>query len=102
MVFPAPSNIIQQINSLVFKFLWQGVGKGKEKLKRKLLTQDYEWGGLKAIDIEILQKSLILKWVKRLLAGNESWKVIPCDVINSFGAHFAILNWNINFNGIQN
>ena len=63
MVFPAPSNIIQQINSLVLKFLWQGVGKGKEKLKRKLLTQDYEWGGLKAIDIEILQKSLILKWV---------------------------------------
>ena len=57
---------------------------------------------MKAIDIEILQKSLILKWVKRLLVGNESWKVIPCDVLNSFGAHFAILNWNINFNGIQN
>ena len=71
-------------------------------MKRKLLTQDYERGGLKSIDIEILQKSLILKWVKRLLVGNESWKVIPSDVINSFGAHFAILNRNINFNGIQN
>ena len=34
--------------------------------------------------------------------ASRSWKVIPCDVLNSLGAHFAILNWNINFNGIQN
>ena len=50
---------------LVFKFLWKGVDK--VHVTRLSVINEYENGGLKMIDFEIMVKSLRLTWLKRIL-----------------------------------
>ena len=53
-LLPTPKEVIKQLNQLVFKFLWKGV----DKVTRLLVINEYENGGLKMIDFEIMVKSL--------------------------------------------
>ena len=48
----------------MFNFIWDGK---PDKIKRDILIQDYEQGGLKMIDIENFILSLKVSWIKRLL-----------------------------------
>ena len=62
-LLPTPKEVIKQLNQLVFKFLWKGV----DKVTRLSVINEYENGGLKMIDFEIMVKSLRLTWLKRIL-----------------------------------
>ena len=42
-----PEDIISKINSMLFEFIWNGKA---DKVKRKIIIQDYSEGGLKMID----------------------------------------------------
>ena len=61
-VLPTPKEIVNKLNQLLFKFLWNGV----DKVTRVSVINDYEKGGLKMIDLESMVKSLRLAWLKRL------------------------------------
>ena len=73
---PLPTNqcAIGEVNTLFFKFLWDGKG---DKIKRDMMISDHEDGGLKMIDIRLFTQALKLSWVKKYLdKGNEAkWKL---------------------------
>ena len=64
-LLPTPKEIIQEVNRLLFKFLW----KGNDKVTRLSAINEYENGGLKMI------QSLRLAWIKRIFGPNDgTWK----------------------------
>ena len=58
-----PENIIKQIDDLFFDFIWPS---GKHHVKKKVLIQEIESGGLKMPDISSMLKAVKLGWLKRL------------------------------------
>ena len=62
---------IQKINTLFYAFLWNGEG---DKVKRKIMINDYPDGGLKMLDIASFNKSLKTVWVKKYLDPESSSK----------------------------
>ena len=60
-----PENIIKQIDDLFFDFIWPS---GKHHVKKKVLIQEIESGGLKMPDISSMLKAVKLGWLKRLCA----------------------------------
>ena len=66
-----PKGVIQELNQLIFKFLWKGV----DKVTHLSAINDYEKSGLKMIDLETMIKSLRLAWLKRIFSENDgTWK----------------------------
>ena len=47
--------------SIFYKFLWNDKG---DKIKRKIMINDYSEGGLKMIDIASFNKSLKATWIQ--------------------------------------
>ena len=82
-----PSGVIQELNRLIFKFLWKGV----DKVTRLSTINDYHKGGLKMIDLETMCKSLRLAWLKRIFSENGgTWKYYLNHLLKSFGGLFFI------------
>ena len=70
-LLPTPKEIIQELNQLLYKFLW----KGTDKVIRLSAINEYENGGLKMIDLESMIQSLRLAWIKRIFGANDgTWK----------------------------
>ena len=71
---PLPSNYnaLNQINKLFYQFLWNGKG---DKIKRKIMINDYFDGGLKMIDLISFNKALKTTWIKKYLdtTKNAKW-----------------------------
>ena len=69
---------IKEINTIFYKFLRNDKG---DKIKRKIMINDYSEGGLKIIDIASFNKSLKAKWIQKYLdlkvAVNGSDSLIP-------------------------
>ena len=57
---PTHQGALKEINTLLYHFLWEIKG---DKIKRTQMTNDYDKGGLKIIDIQSFNKSLKIKWV---------------------------------------
>ena len=55
---------IKEINVMFYHFLWNDKG---DKIKRKVMINDYSGGGLKMIDIASFNRSLKATWIKRHL-----------------------------------
>ena len=72
---PTPSGYLKEINSLLYKFLWDGKG---DKIKRTEMINDYTKGGLKMLDIQSFNNALKAKWVQRYLDPNNKgkWKLL--------------------------
>ena len=63
--------MIQELNRLIFKFLWKGV----DKVTLLSTINDYQMSGLKMIDLETRVKSLRLCWLKRIFSENNgTWQ----------------------------
>ena len=58
-----PKEIIKEIEKIMYAFIWEGK---PEKIKREILIQDYEKGGLKMIDLEMFIMSLKISCLKRI------------------------------------
>ena len=50
---------IKKIETIMYDFIWDSK---PARIKRDVLTMDYEKGGLKMIDLEIFMKSLKICW----------------------------------------
>ena len=57
-----PATIVKHVNTLLISFLWN-CKKEEDKIKRKALCMNYELGGLKMVDFDILLRSFLLKWI---------------------------------------
>jgi len=79
-VLYTPDDIIEELNSLFFNFIWPNK---KHHVKKKVIIKNIEDGGLKMPDIFTMLKAIKLMWIKRLLTKE-----------NNF-THIAKLNCNI-------
>ena len=78
-----PQKFFNELNSLFFKFIWSG---GKDRVKRKILYNDYLQCGLKMIDPSAYALAQKMTWVKYLFDENyESvWKTIELSALENF------------------
>ena len=74
--------------------------KGKERVSRKVLIQNYEYGGLKMVDVLIRQKALICSWynnMQLILKKTDhipKWCNIPSWLLDYFGKNMKFLHFN--------
>ena len=54
-ILDAPKNCIPTINTSIFQLIWN---KRKDKIKRQLMYQNYDKGGLRAPNVDVMIKSL--------------------------------------------
>jgi hypothetical protein len=73
-VIDPPLKFIEHIIEIAFGFLWN---KKPDKIKRKTIIADYEYGGLRMTDIKSFIKAQKVMWVKRFLSPEKaSWKAL--------------------------
>ena len=87
MTLPDPDNdYVKKLETMFFKFIW---GKGKDRIKRSVIINDIEDGGLNAPHIMSFCRSLKLTWIKKLINDNDfsSWKMLILDRINKIGGN---------------
>ena len=65
-----PDTITKQINKLLYNFIWQNK---PEKIKREILIQDYNKGGIKMLHFSNFMMALKASWIKRLLTSDSKW-----------------------------
>ena len=64
------------------KFIWKGKNS---KIKNSTLYNDYEYSGLKNVDIFSKVLSLQCSWIKKLFDNNfHQWKLIPIYLIHQY------------------
>ena len=66
---------------------------GRDRIKRKILYQDYEFGGLRMTNYETFIKTQRVMWLKRLLSGENysGWKISFDYCCRSIGGRFIFL-----------
>jgi len=70
-----PEWVIKECNFLFFKFLWNGK---PDKIKRDVIIQDIEHGGMKMVNIESMLMAIKANWIRKLVdETDEKWKIIP-------------------------
>ena len=81
-----PKETIKRIEKMMYNFIWDGK---PDKIKREILTSDYDKGGLRMIDIEKFIWSLKISWVKRILQteSNSLLKHLYENVFKQFGGN---------------
>ena len=58
---------------MFYYFLWQ---KGPDKIKRALIIQSYENGGLRMVDVKQFIVALKETWIRRIIVSNKKYKAI--------------------------
>ena len=66
-----PTNILNEINSMFFKFIWKGK---RDRIKRRVLVNDYFKGGLKMLNIHCFVTALKISWIRRVIKAEENNK----------------------------
>ena len=66
---------IKEINDLLYKFLWDGKG---DKIKRTVVINDYQEGGIKMLEIKSFNSALKATWIPKYLDVNNKgkWKIV--------------------------
>ena len=68
---PKPfDNVLKQFNKQLYEFLW---GSKRERIKRRIITESYENGGLRMVDLGTYISALKATWVKRQLISSHPW-----------------------------
>ena len=77
-----PTSTINLLAKIEMEFIWKGKNP---KIKNSTLCNDYEYGGLKNVDIFSKVVSLQCSWIKRLFDNNfHQWKLIPLYLIRQY------------------
>ena len=96
-----PPYVIDTVNKLIADFVWNGK---KPKIKRDTLIGAKERGGLDLPEYEIITKSLLCPWVKRMKDGaDKDWMVIPSFYLKNVGGPLIFdCNYDLSLLGIKN
>lgn len=65
-------NILNEINDVLYDFLWNG----RAKLKQSVVIEQYFEGGLKMINTKTYAKALKLTWIIRILQEERKWQLL--------------------------
>ena len=85
-----PVNILKDIYTTFYKFLWNGK---RDKVKREILTNSYEDGGLKMIDIKLFCQALKMTWIKKYIdpLNFSPLKILLIDSLEKWGGDNILL-----------
>ena len=75
-----PKNVLEDINRIFFRFIWQKQFTNKntlERVRREVMYSDKNKGGLNMVNIIDFQNSFLLDWAEKLLMSKENWTIIP-------------------------
>ena len=87
-----PEEIAGTLKKKLFNFIWK---KKKDKIKRAVLYQDLEKGGLRMTDAYLMLKALRLSWIPRHLnAGEKNWCSVPNHYFRKQGGLNFLLKCN--------
>ncbi|KAL9974209.1 hypothetical protein ACROYT_G011222 [Oculina patagonica] len=87
-----PDTVAGTLKKKLFNFIWR---KKKDKIKRTVLYQNLEKGGLRMTDVDLMFKALRLAWIPRLLnAGNTNWCSVPNHYFRKQGGLYFLLKCN--------
>ena len=81
-VLPTPNiSIFEQINSLIFKYIWN---EGPHRIAKNVMFADKKDGGLKVPNMLMQNHAIKLAWVKRLFDGPHTplWKDLVNQIVN--------------------
>ena len=94
-----PAQTIKSISDAIQTFLWD---HKPAKIKRDLLTKDYEEGGIKLANIQYLINSLKCSWVKRIFQNPDDSpiKAMYQHILNQYGGKY-LFECSLNQNDIQ-
>ena len=75
---------MKEIQDIFYKFLWDGK---PDKIKRNVIINNYEEGGLKLAHIESFCKALNMSWLHKLLdqMNMSPWKILLLSYIEKYG-----------------
>ena len=80
---------IKTVNKIMFKFIWKRKitnTRVTERVKRNIMCNSHEEGGLCMINLECFQNSFFLSWAERLLNPEEAdWKAAAFDTFKMVG-----------------
>ena len=83
-----PKSIIEEVRKIQENFLWN---KKNLKIKHSTLIGEYEWGGLKKVDVDTKLRSIKISWLRRLFDNNyHPWKIIPLKMIEQYDKSLGI------------
>ena len=71
---PSRKKVLIDVNRLLYKFIWQkrfSNRKAFENVKRVIVEENLEDGGLKLVNVVHLQKAFHLQWVRKLAKSGE-------------------------------
>jgi len=91
-----PKHYLEKIDKFVFQYIW-GNSK-KVKIRKTVLIQNYEDGGLKAPDIYTMDKTWKLGWIYRLQSDfSGKWKQILLDKLEAVGGldYLLVSNFDV-------
>ena len=92
-----PDQILNEINKILFSFLW---GNKTAKIKKDTIIGNISDGGLKMPDIISVHKTAKISWIKRLSDMRQSkWKTLMLDLLN---LKFSNLNHKLPLNQTKN
>ena len=95
-----PPSVTKAVEAELFSFLWKNK---KDKIKRTVMYQPFEEGGLNFVNFSKVVKSLRLAWISRLLSSTtDSWKAIPNHYFDAYGGLSFLLKCNYNVASINN
>ena len=88
-----PKDVLDRINQLFFRFLWRKKfcnRRAYEKVKRKVVCNRWEMGGLNMFDIYYFQDAILLAWIEALVApGFEVWKEVSLYFFRNLGGKYV-------------
>ena len=73
---------ITKIERIIFKFLWstQENQNGIDRIKRSIMKNDYQKGGMKVTDVDCLNRSLKLKQFIRAMNSNHAISIVQTNI----------------------
>ena len=79
LVLPMPKKILNEAQAIMYNYLWNGP---TYKVKKDVVTQGFEKGGCKMIDLQEMIDVQKLKWIKKILNDKEyTWKYTAADIL---------------------
>ena len=88
-----PRDVIAQIQKEVSKFIWNGK---PAKIRHNTLISDIARGGLRAPDLESIDKSLKLAWLGRMQASKLWFNLADDYYFKSYGGLLFLIKCNFN------
>lgn len=95
---PISTRMIKAINKMNFKFIWRNKC---QYIRKDDMIKKYEDGGVNAIDFDIMNGVLKLKWLKSFICNNHSfWFIVPSAIFKKLGGINFLLRCDFECNSL--